>query len=310
MKTVHMDIGDLDQWAEAPKIAGSVRPLADFTEEIIDLIQSDPSERGHSLPWVKTKPLFRLRPHELTVWAGENGAWKSTVLSQVLLDLAMQGKSALLASLEMTPREVGLRLVRQACCAEKPAPGAVRDFLRSTRDRLLILNMTGRVKAREAIALLRWAAVEMRMEHIALDNLTKIVSASTDAAGEQQSFLAEAHGVALDTGSHVHIVAHVRKPAGVDKPGRYDIRGSSTISDQADNVVMCWRNRPKEDAIEDGTASSEMRSQADLILKVAKQRNAGFEGNFYLWIHRLSMQFVPDAFTAPIPYAFDSGRVQ
>jgi twinkle protein len=305
-----VDLSNLDKWAEAPKIAGQVQPLADFADSIIQLMRNDPSKQGDPLPWGKTQSLFRMRPHELTVWAGENGSWKSTVLSQVLLHLAMQGKSVMLASLEMTAQQVGKRMMMQACCEDQPSDSAIRDFLESTRDRLLILNLQGRLRPREAIALLRWAAIERRIQHIALDNLTKIVSASNDAAGEQQNFLNDAHGVALDTGTHVHIVAHVRKPAGEDTPGRYDIRGSGTISDQADNIVMCWRNRPKEEAIDEGTATQEQRDEPDFVLRVAKQRHAAFEGKVRLWMHRSSMQFVPDGYTPPIPYAFERGLPQ
>lgn len=310
MRIENLDLGDLDRYVEPPRLSGSVRPLADFADQIVEILHADPSRRGDPLPWPKTHRLFRLRPHELTIWAGENGAWKSTVLSQVLLSLAMQGRRVMLASLEMTAAEVGARMVRQACAQERPAVEAVRDILESTRDRLIILDVQGRIIAREAIALLRWAAVERHVHHIALDNLTKVISVSNDAAGEQQQFLNDAHGVALDTGAHIHIVAHVRKPAGAEKPSRYDIRGSSTISDQADNVVMCWRNRPKEDAIEDGKADAFIEGEPDLVLKIAKQRHAPFEGSFRLWKHSKSMQFLADKHDAPMPYAFEKGMPQ
>jgi twinkle protein len=305
MRIESLDLGDLDRWAEAPKLAGSVRPLADFADEIIAILQQDQGARGDALPWAKTHRLMRLRPHELTVWAGENGSWKSTVLSQVLLHLAVAGRRVMLASLEMTAAEVGARMARQACCEDQPKPTAVRDFLEATRDTLVILNMQGQLRTREAIALIRWAAIERQMHHIALDNLTKIVSASTEAAGEQQQFLNDAHGVALDTGAHIHIVAHVRKPAGEAKPSRYDIRGSSTISDQADNVIMCWRNRPKEDAIEEGKDDAFTLAEPDLYLKIAKQRHAPFEGSFKFWKHSRSMQFLADKHDGPMPYAFE-----
>jgi len=308
VQTITLNVGDLDKWVEPPRIAGSVRPLADFADEIIDLLQTGPTKRGSPLPWAKTVDLFRLRPHELTILAGENGSWKSTVLSQILLDLTMQGASTLLVSLEMTVREVGLRLVRQACCSANPTPSAVRDFLNTTRDWLQILDVQGRLHAREVIALLRWAAIEREINYIAIDNLTKVISASNDAIGEQQAFISDAHGVALDTGAHIIIVAHVRKPAGDDKPGRYEIRGSSTISDQADNVLMTWRNRAKEAARDDGDQS--LNKEPDLILTVAKQRNGEFEGAIRLWAHRQSMQFVQDGVTAPIPYSFNRGGVQ
>jgi twinkle protein len=310
MRIESLDLGDLDRWAQPPKIAGSVRPLADFADQIIEYLSRDVSEQGDPLPWAKTQRLLRLRPHELTVWAGENGSWKSTVLSQVLLDLAIRGRRVMLASLEMTAAQVGARMARQACCEDIPRATSVRDFLESTRETLVIVDVQGQIKTREAIALLRWAAVERQMHHIALDNLTKIVSASSEAAGEQQQFLNDAHSVALDTGAHIHIVAHVRKPAGNDKPSRYDIRGSSTISDQADNIVMCWRNRPKEEAIEEGKDDEATRAEPDLYLKIAKQRHAPFEGSFKFWKHAVSMQFLPDGMTGPIPYAFERGLPQ
>lgn len=305
-----IDVGDLDNWIEPPPLAGSVRPLADFADEIIAHLERDHTSAGDPLPWVKTQRLFRLRPHELTVWAGENGSWKSTVLSQVLLHLAVQQRSVMLISLEMTAAQVGSRLIQQACGTEHPSRRAVRDFLESTRDYLVILNVQGQIRAREAIALLRWAAIERKMQHIALDNLMKVVSVSTDAAGEQHEFICNAHSIALDTGAHIHIVAHVRKPAGIDKPNRYDIRGSSAISDVADNVVMFWRNRPKEDAIEEGKATDSVRDEPDLYLKIAKQRHGPFEGSFKFWKHAVSMQFLPDGMSGPIPYAFERGLTQ
>lgn len=310
MRIESLDVGDLDKWVEAPPLAGSVRPLADFADEIIAKFAADQTVTGRQLPWAKTQRLFRLRSHELTVWGGENGTWKSTLLSQVLLDLSMQGSSVLLVPLEETAADVGKRMVQQACCREHPNPKAVRDLLNGTRDRLLILNVQGRIRAREAIALLRWAAIERQIQHIALDNLTKIVSVSNEAMAEQQQFISDAHGVALDTGAHVHVVAHVRKPAGDDRPGRYDLRGSSTISDQADNVLMLWRNRPKELAIEEGKDTPATREEPDLVLRVTKQRHGSFEGNIQLWKHSVSRQFVPDGITPPVPYAFEYGVAQ
>lgn len=310
MQTTSIDLGDLNRWIEPPKIAAKVQPLAEFENDILKIMSENPEERGDPLPWHKTHKCFRLRPSEMTVWAGANESFKSTILSQVFLDLAMRGRNVLLASLEESVGELGHRLIMQACCSERPSAAAVHDFLESTKDRLWILNVQGRLRSKEAVALLRWAAFERGMQHIALDNLTKIVSAANEATMEQQNFLAEAHGVALDSGAHVHIVAHVRKPEGAENiPGRYDIRGSSTISDQADNVVMVWRNTEKEFAIDEGRATDQQRQEADVHMKIDKQRHWRFKGTFKLWSH-VSRQFLPDGITPPIAYAFPRGLPQ
>jgi hypothetical protein len=52
---------------------------------------------------------------------------------------------------------------------------------------------------------------------------------------------------------HIHLVAHSRKP---DKggeaqiPRRYNIMGSSYISNKPSNVIVVWRNRRKQDELE------------------------------------------------------------
>ncbi len=51
---------------------------------------------------------------------------------------------------------------------------------------------------------------------------------------------------------HVHLVAHSKKPSKGGEamiPRRYDIMGSSYISNLPHNVIVVWRNRAKHDAL-------------------------------------------------------------
>jgi hypothetical protein len=54
---------------------------------------------------------------------------------------------------------------------------------------------------------------------------------------------------------HVHLVAHSKKPGDRrgerEIPRRYDIMGSSYISNLAFNVIVVWRNRAKQDRLEE-----------------------------------------------------------
>lgn len=300
-----LDLGDLDKWAEQPKLAGSVRAMADLADDIIATLEHDPSVTGDTLPWFPTHSRFRLRPGELTLWAGPKGTWKSFVLNHVLLDVAVaQRKRVLLCSLEFPARIVGARIMQQAFAGVTPNAAGVRKFLESTRTTLGIVDAYGRMSPRDAVALVRWAAIERQVKHVALDNLTKIVSVSTDAAAEQQSFANDLQSVALETGCHVHAAAHTRKPGATgNKLEADEIRGSGSIADQADNVVMFWRNRAKEQAQEDGKMTDELRAEPDLVLRLAHQRNGRYEGNFRFWKHANSMQFLTDGLSDPITYA-------
>lgn len=290
----------LERYSEPPKDAHRLRPLSTFAAEIAAEFARDPSKEGDNLPWAKTHSAFRLRPHELTLWAGENGTWKSFVLGQIALDLAVAGKRVVVASLEMTAARTGKRLLQQALLTAHPTAAQQAAALRKVGDLLLVYDMTGRMRAQDMHALMRYSGAEILADHFVCDNLTKIISASTDAAGEQQGFVSVAHRIAIETGMHIHLVAHTRKPAGEDKPGKYDIRGSSTITDQADNVVMTWRNRRKEEAQGKGDRTHD--EEPDLVLTVAKQRHGEFEGQIKLNVHRTSMQFIDTRYGDPVRY--------
>lgn len=300
-----IDVGDLDRYAEPSKLSGKVRAMADLADDIIATLEQDPSVTGDTLPWFPTHSRFRLRPGELTLWAGPKGTWKSFVLNHALLDIAVsQRKRVLICSLEFPARIVGARIMQQAFGGVTPNAAGVRTFLESTRKTLGIVDAFGRMSPRDAVALVRWAAIEREVKHVALDNLTKIVSVATDAASEQQTFANDLQSVAMETGCHVHAAAHTRKPGTAGAKLEADeIRGSGSIADQADNVVMFWRNRAKEQAQEDGEMTDELRAEPDLILRVAHQRNGRYEGNFKFWKHANSMQFLADGVSDPITYA-------
>jgi twinkle protein len=170
---------------------------------------------------------------------------------------------------------------------------------------LCFLDFTGDIEPAEAVRLVRYCAHELQTQHVLLDNLTKSVSADNEHTEQQRRFIAELHRSAIETGMHVHLVAHTRKPSGdEDKPpGRYEVAGSRTLVDQPDNVVMIWRNRPKEEKVRDGAL--DQGDKPDLVINVCKQRYGDFEGPIGLWMRRDSYRFVGDYADAAVPYFRD-----
>jgi twinkle protein len=83
--------------------------------------------------------------------------------------------------------------------------------------------------------------------------------------------------IAKDTGMHLHLVAHNKKPDSFGKKSsRYDVKGASEISDLAFNVVIV--ERPE------GDNGEKPEGQPDAWLKVAKQRNYNWKGAVRLYL--------------------------
>jgi twinkle protein len=82
-----------------------------------------------------------------------------------------------------------------------------------------------------------------------------------------------------------------------------DIKGSSSITDLADNVCSVWRNKAKDDGSVDAGA-------ADAVLYLDKQRNGEWEGAISLWFDKQSMQYREDALSHVKRHTIESKFVE
>lgn len=106
----------------------------------------------------------------------------------------------------------------------------------------------------------------------------------------QNELVTELAGFTRDTGVHLHLVAHPRKQQGHDSPQAHDIKGSGHIRDNADNVLVVWRNREMEKAMEEGKDVSKM-IPAKLI--VEKDREEGEYREFNMQFERSFLCYGP-----------------
>ncbi len=278
---------------EPPKHAHLLRSPAAFLDDTMRKL-SDDGMGGDPLPWSKCATTLRLRPHEMTVWAGSSGSAKSTMLSEAMLSLATAGRRVVILSLEMPAYAVAAKMAIQAHCNRHPSRGRVEAWAEGLGDTLTFLDLTGDLEPQDCIRLVRYCAHELGTQHILIDNLTKVISADNEHAEQQRKFMAQLHRTAIDTGMHVHLVAHTRKPADDERqpPGRYEVAGSRTLVDLPDNVVTIWRNRAKERARADGELGQ--AEKHDLVLNVDKQRHADFTGLLGLHFDRSCYRLVGD----------------
>ena len=275
-----------------------IEPAAKFRDRVSDRFRHGFSVTGETLPWKKTHELVRLRPGEVSLWAGINGHGKSLILGQVLLWLQ---SNVLIASLEMKPEATLSRMVRQALGSNNPTDKFIDQFFRLTEN-IWIYDQTDTSKPERILGMCYYAAKELGINHIMIDSLMKCGIAPDDYP-RQKDFVDRLCWCAKSTDTHIHLVHHVRKSEREGKePDKFDIKGAGEIADLVDNVFIPHRNKDKERKRETGKPVEKM--MPDETLMVAKQRHGEWEGKIALWFHAASTQFVsgPDAMSMPWRY--------
>lgn len=266
----------------------SIIPLSDFKDSILERLANGIKHFGDEIPWEKHHDNFRLRPHEVTLWAGINGHGKSLVLSHVMAHL-MKSTKCILASLEMKADAVGERLVKQIAGLEKPTDSFSRGILDWTDDKLWIYDELDTVEHKRIIGMCIYAFTELNIQHVFIDSLMKC-GMDEDDYNSQKRFVDRLCWVAKTHGGHIHLVAHMRKgKTEFDVPDKFDVMGSSAITNLVDNVVIVHRNKKKEMEMEKGNDVDKMIP--DSIVKVVKQRHGDWEGKINLWLDKPSQQF-------------------
>ena len=295
---------DWSAYERSTEAAVKVRPAHMFEADLL----AEFAPKSHSQKSVmfstKLRDVIEFRPGEVTCWAGYSGHRKSMFTGQAALDLVVQRERTLIASMEMSPARTLARMARQAYAVEKPAPEALRAFSAWTDGRLWLFDHMGRVAPSVMQAVCMYFATELSGRHVVIDSMM-MVCGSEESLDEQKQFATDLCRLAQETGLHVHLVTHCRKPqsGAEDKPPtKYDLRGSAAISDQAANVITVWANKPKAAKLQANPHDDEALMQPDAAVTVEKQRNGAWEGRIKLWWDAGSLRFADDR-TSPLePY--------
>lgn len=245
---------------------------------------------GDCMPWQKTEGLIRFRHSEVTIWNGINGHGKSNVLGQVILHLLRERK-ACIASLEMKPVTTLARMCRQALGGRSPTSMFITRFIERADGKLWLYDQQGTVSADKVIGVIYYAAEKLGCEHFVVDSLLKCGLGEDDYNG-QKRFVDKLCAAAKDTNCHIHLVTHARKGESEHEvPGKMSVRGTASITDQADNVLTVWRNKKKEHLIAENKATEETHLLPDAMIICDKQRNGEAEPRIALWFDVASMRY-------------------
>lgn len=293
------DVVDFGAYVASTEGTERVRNAADYVREMAaQLGKPRAAGDGDALPWCGAER-FALRPGEVTIWAGVNGHGKSMVTGMVAVQLIAQRAKVCIASLEMKPQATLGRMLRQWTGQNVHGewanhPEAVRvlrglydDFAAVADGTMWLYDQQGTVRSETMIGVARYCGAELGVRHIFIDSLMKCVR-GTDDYNAQKDFVDALCAAAKDYGMHIHLVHHIRKMDNELKvPGKMDIKGAGEITDQADNVVVVWRNKTDPRKRQAG--------DADCILLVDKQRHgSGWEGAIPLMFDAESQQYTLD----------------
>lgn len=276
-----------------------LRNIGEFEDAIVaELARVD---EGMVLPWKKTHSTVKLRPGELSVWAGVNGHGKSQIVSHVVAHQAVNGIRCCVASMEWRTPAWGLRMVRQIAALAATTETYTRTVVQALSSSLWTFHVSGSAKADRILDVFRYARRRYRIELFVIDNLTKCGFADDDYAG-QKKFVEALADFARENDCHVLLVAHMRKGESEDHAsGKFGVKGSGGITDMAATVVEVWRNKARERALIDSEQTHEPvpeKYQADgqrgmdTMLYVHKQNATGIEPAIALWFAKDCGQFL------------------
>jgi twinkle protein len=297
---------DLDAYLMA---AGEFSAYAKRAKEYADLLHKelDPAKSERTTPSMfstKLRDRMVFRSSGTTAWCGYSGHRKSMFVGQVAADLCMQRQRVLIVSLEMRPEVTLARIARQMSGTKHPSREWLDEFLAWSNQYLWLFDFQGRLSPKLACAACAWFADTQLGHHVVLDSMM-MVCESEEHLDVQKQLATDLVRLAQETFLHVHLVAHCRKPADGQEskpPSKHDLRGSAAITDQMDNVITVWANKPKQRKLEADPNDMAAINEPDALVTVEKQRAGSWEGRVKLWFDEASLRFCDDRTSSLQPY--------
>ncbi|HAT9215383.1 TPA: AAA family ATPase [Legionella pneumophila subsp. pneumophila] len=277
-----------------------LKPASQFIEQVIEEFYPPPGKHlGYYAPWEKTQGKILFRPGELSLWTGINGHGKSQFIGQVILHAMLQGARVCIASLELSPKRLLMRLTRQAGALKEPSVEYIRAIHEWYEDKLWLFDLVGTAKSKRLLEVFLYARQRYGIDIFVIDSFMKLDIAEDDFKA-QKALMEQLCDFKNQHNCHIHLIAHPRKGADESQPpGKLDNKGTGAISDLADNCYTVWRNKLKEQLSNiqaNGKTLSEKElktlESSDCLWCCDKQRNGDWEGRFGFWFHAPTLQYI------------------
>ncbi|WP_412758184.1 toprim domain-containing protein [Legionella bozemanae] len=287
-----------------------LKSAKEFTEQVIEeFYPSLDAHLGYEAPWDKTRKKILFRPDEVSVWTGINGHGKSQFLGHIILHAMKEGAKVCIASLEIKPKRLLMRLTRQAGALAEPSENYIRAIHEWYSDKLWLFDLVGTAKSQRLLEVFRYARQRYGIDVFVIDSLMKLDIAEDDYKA-QKAFMEQLCDFKNQHNCHIHIVIHPRKGANESiPPGKLDNKGSGALSDLADNCFTIWRNKEKESLSQKQNNGIPLTPNELKLLEDSdcwwccdKQRNGEWEGKLGFWFERSSLQYLENPNQKPMRY--------
>jgi len=286
---------------EAMAIAQShrINSFSDHREAILDQLKNGKQVKGLRLPWSKVHDEVGL-PTGVTLLAGANASFKSTLASQILLWAAkFEDVKVGLASFEMTIADIGGLMTQQSACSDNPTTEWYDRFESWSEQKIFIFDQLGSISPEKVLGAVH-AFGTAGCKLVCVDSLMMCSVGGGDNSSSmenERAFVSSLIGIARTHDMAVILVHHLRKPSqqanGQQYVGtKWDIRGSGQIVDLAALVLLASSDSKKTELIQKrdkfGVTLTEQENEyvqkhSCLSLQVAKNRYSAFEGRINLW---------------------------
>lgn len=262
------------------------------------------------------KKIIGFNKGEMTVWSGNNGSGKSTVLSQMCLSAATNGFKGIIYSGELKPQRVKDWLQLQAAGRQYVKEGKfegtyyVPQIQADTidiwlKDYLWIYNNKYGNTYTQLLADMEEHIKDKKVDYLILDNLMSLDLDFNDFSqnDKQKRFIVSLANFASEYNIHIHLVAHPRKVTGFLR--KTDISGSADLTNRPDNVMIVHRvnndfERSAKDFFGQNLATS-MSVEFNNVIEICKNRDLGYMDELVgMYYEKESKRFLNTRFENPI----------
>lgn len=273
-----------------------LRNAKDFEQQVLERFYPSSREaQGFVMPWLKVAEEFIFEWGCTTIIAGYAGHGKTEVVGQIVLDGLRQGVRACVASLEFRSSKWLQRTTRQAVGDPQPVHSLISKAIDWIGEKLWVFDVYGSAKADRILEVFAYAHRRYGVKLFVIDNWSKMGIADDDLA-EQKRIISLITEFAVVHNVHVILVNHLRKVEDdFSAANKLSVKGSGAIVDLADNVIMVWRNIPKETKVRgsewfklDDDKRADILRYPDTTLTWVKHRNGDSDPRLSLYFNKQS----------------------
>ncbi|XP_034563730.1 twinkle protein, mitochondrial [Notolabrus celidotus] len=205
------------------------------------------TEQVAGVKWARFSELNRIlkghRKGELTVFTGPTGSGKTTFISEVTLDLCMQGVNTLWGSFEINNVRLAKIMLTQFAMQRLEENLEQYDFWADKFEELPLYFMTfhGQQNIKTVLDTMQHAVYLYDINHVVIDNLQFMMgqeNLSVDKFAVQDHIIGAFRKFATSSSCHVTLIIHPRKEEDDRELQTASIFGSAKASQEADNVLI------------------------------------------------------------------------